>query len=142
MNINKLKESQIKEFKNYKVACEFLEEEIKSGKSKKIQLEDWERYFAFHKEGQKIIIDCIYNDVIPKTDKRLEGNNSTLRDKLRNKFNIPWEDRNRKGVYIIKNKENDIYIGSTIVGFRTSITITMEQCNTHMIYCIMMEFLK
>lgn len=31
--------------KNYKMLCELLEQEVKNGKSKKLQLEDWKRYF-------------------------------------------------------------------------------------------------
>ena len=73
MNIEKLRNSDIREFKNYKVACEFLEEEIKGGKSKKLQLENWTRYFEYHKEGNKIIIDKI-NDKVAEKQSRKEIN--------------------------------------------------------------------
>lgn len=84
MNINKLKESNVREFKNYKVTCEFLEEEVKSGKSKKLQLEDWMRYFDYHKEGNKIIIDNIYEIEKEKKDARTKGNNSIYMEDISN----------------------------------------------------------
>jgi hypothetical protein len=45
MNLKNLKEKQ--EIKNYKVLCELLEEPIKTGKSKQLQLKDFERYFEY-----------------------------------------------------------------------------------------------
>ena len=53
INTNALKTNQI--FKNYKELCEYLDEPIKTGKSKQLQLKDWERYFSYEKEGQKFI---------------------------------------------------------------------------------------
>ena len=50
MDINNLKKGQV--VKNYKEMCLVLQEEIKTGKSKQLQLKDWERYFSYHKEGQ------------------------------------------------------------------------------------------
>ena len=43
-------------FKNYKELCAYLGEEPKKANSKVAQLKEWERYFSFRKEGQKIII--------------------------------------------------------------------------------------
>ena len=61
--------------KNYKKMCEVIEEDIiiTGGSSKKAQLKDWERYFTYHKEGQKFIIDEIYKEVKPVIDNR-KGN--------------------------------------------------------------------
>lgn len=54
--------------KNYKVLCELLEVEKKAGgKSKSIQMEDWERYFVYHKEGHKFVIDEIYETPLENT---------------------------------------------------------------------------
>ena len=47
--------------KNYKMLCELLGQEVKSGKSKKYQLEDFARYFEWEKSGQKFIISDIYS---------------------------------------------------------------------------------
>ncbi len=62
--------------KNYRHLCEMLGQDIKSGKSKKIQLEEFKRYFDFEKSGQKFIITDIYDTPLTKEDKRKLGNNS------------------------------------------------------------------
>ena len=63
-------------FKNYIKLCEFLGEPKKDGKSKVYQINDWKRYFDFKKVGQKIIITDLYTIPLPKSDKRIKGNNS------------------------------------------------------------------
>ena len=52
------------EFKNYKELCAYLGEQEKGGKSKDLQIKDWERYFSFEKQGHKFIITDVYD--IPK----------------------------------------------------------------------------
>jgi hypothetical protein len=78
MNINNLTTSQT--IKNYKELCTILEEPIKGGKSKAIQLTDFTRYFTYTKQGQKIIINEVFDKPLPKIDQRKdtekEGNNS------------------------------------------------------------------
>jgi hypothetical protein len=74
LDISKLKEGQ--EIKNYKVMCELLGQEAKDGRSKEYQLKDWERYFSWHNDGHKFIIDEIYDKPIPKIDLRNNGNYS------------------------------------------------------------------
>ena len=84
MNLENL---ELKTYKNYKELCVVLEEPIKGGKSKQLQMKDFERYFEFHKEGNKIVIDNIFSeekekidmrksDYISETDKRHNGNNT------------------------------------------------------------------
>ncbi|GAB6150228.1 hypothetical protein [Clostridium novyi] len=68
MDSKNLKEGQV--VKNYKEMCLVLQEEIKTGKSKQLQLKDWERYFSYHKEGHKFIIDKIEDKPINKIDGR------------------------------------------------------------------------
>lgn len=75
MNVEILEEKQ--EIKNYKMLCEILNEPIKTGKSKQLQIKDWQRYFNFHKEGQKIIIDEIFNEEKEKVDMRGKQDNNT-----------------------------------------------------------------
>ena len=41
--MKQINEGQI--FKNYKKLCEYLEEQVRTGKSKQLQLKDWNRYF-------------------------------------------------------------------------------------------------
>lgn len=58
-------------FKNYKELCLYLGEDIKDGNSKKSQLRNWDCYFKTHKEGNKIIIDEIYDT--PKQNEYQRG---------------------------------------------------------------------
>ncbi len=60
--------------KNYKEMCELLNEEISDGNSKKAQLKEWSRYFAWEKKGQKFIILDIYDEPLPKDDGRQNKN--------------------------------------------------------------------
>lgn len=99
--------------KNYKEMCRILGQDVKSGKSKVLQLEDWRRYIEYHKEGNKIVIDVIYDDPIEKIDKRSDGNNS----KYYTEFRVESEHKNSIGVYKIVFG-NKIYIGSTMRSFR------------------------
>jgi hypothetical protein len=71
MNINSLK---LKKYKNYKELCGILDEDIKTGKSKQLQLKDWERYFTWEKEGHKFIVTEIYDKPKEKIDGRKVGN--------------------------------------------------------------------
>lgn len=61
-----------KVFKNYKEVCEWLGVEPSTGKSKQLHIKDFERYCSFHKEGQKFIIDEVFNEPKDKIDKRVE----------------------------------------------------------------------
>ena len=71
---SKLKKGMI--VKNYKILCGILEQPIKSGKSRKLQLANFRRYFDWEKSGQKFIITHIYDIPLTKEDKRKLGNNS------------------------------------------------------------------
>lgn len=57
-------------FDNYKIACKELGETLKGGESKVSQLNDWNRYFAFHKDGNAIVVDVIRDVPLPKINKR------------------------------------------------------------------------
>lgn len=48
-------------YKNYKSLCEILNEPIKTGKSKQLQLEDWNRYFNYNKNGNKFVVTEIFD---------------------------------------------------------------------------------
>lgn len=60
--------------RNYKEMCEMLNGEICGGDSKKAQLKEWARYFAWEKKGQKFIILDIYDEPLPKDDGRQNKN--------------------------------------------------------------------
>jgi len=59
------------EIKNYKELCTILGEPIASGNSKISQLERFERYFEYHKEGNKFIIDNVYEEPLYNIDKKI-----------------------------------------------------------------------
>lgn len=62
--------------KNYKELCALLGEEVKTGKSKQLQIDNMKRFFEWEKAGQKFIITDIYDTPLPKVDGRSSGNNS------------------------------------------------------------------
>lgn len=68
MNINNLSVGQV--IKNYKTMCEILEIKSTGGNAKKLQLKELERFVQYHKEGQKIIIDKIYEEPLPIENNR------------------------------------------------------------------------
>ncbi|MHC9415443.1 hypothetical protein CYK93_00920 [Clostridium perfringens] len=71
-----------KPIKNYKELCGLLGIKITSGKSKKLQLEDLERYCVYHKEGNKFVVDEIYENPLPKLDGRINGNNNVYVEEI------------------------------------------------------------
>lgn len=74
INTSNLKIGQV--VKNYKELCALLGEEVKTGKSKQLQLDNLKRFFEWEKAGQKFIITDIYDTPLPKVDGRSSGNNS------------------------------------------------------------------
>jgi len=78
MNIDKLREyvKTNNTIPNYKFLCSILGLKIKTSDSKKAQLKEMDRYFKYHKDGNKFIIDEIYTETLPKIENR-GGNNVT-----------------------------------------------------------------
>jgi len=64
MNTNNLSKNQV--IKNYKELCGILEEPVKNGKAKKIQLEEFSGFFRFERDKNKYIIIEIYDEPKPK----------------------------------------------------------------------------
>lgn len=81
MKVENLRKGLI--IKNYKELCSLLNVQVKTGKSKQLQMQDFERYFTYHKDGNKIIVDSIKMEVSEKVDKRNNGNNNNLSRNLR-----------------------------------------------------------
>lgn len=74
MNIERLKERlKEKDIFTYKELCEILEEKYNGGTAKTKQLEDWNRYFEYSKEGTKLKIALIREKPLPDIDKTLNG---------------------------------------------------------------------
>lgn len=57
-------------FKNYGELCSHLDEPIKSGKSKQLQLADWQRYFTFERKGHQFTVTGVYDSPLPKVRKK------------------------------------------------------------------------
>jgi hypothetical protein len=55
---------------NYKILCELLDWKVSSNNTKKAQLKELERYVRYHKEGNKYIIDEIFEEPKEKQDNR------------------------------------------------------------------------
>lgn len=51
--------------KNYREFCRLLEQAPTTGCSKKSQMANWERFFAFEKQGVKYVITEIYDEPLP-----------------------------------------------------------------------------
>jgi len=68
MNVEKLEKSMV--IPNYKKLCELLELNVTTGSSKKAQLKEMDRYFKYHKSGNKFIIEEIYDEILLKIDGR------------------------------------------------------------------------
>jgi len=64
------------EIKNYKALVTILDESVKTGKSKQLQLDDLARYFTYIKDKQKFIVTEIFVEPLEKIDHRREGNYS------------------------------------------------------------------
>ena len=68
MKIENLKEGMV--IMNYKELCCLLEVEPTTSNSKKAQLKELSRFCSSHKEGQKIIIDAIYETPLPPVENK------------------------------------------------------------------------
>jgi len=97
--------------KNYKVMCKLLNEPIVTSNSKKAQITNWKRYFNFTKDKTKFIITEVYDEPLNNSGYMYYDN--SLKEQC---FKISDDNKNKKGVYIIQ-KENDVYIGSTVSSF-------------------------
>lgn len=100
--------------KNYRCLCDILKEPIFSGNSKKYQLNRFNTYFKWERCGQKYIIIEIYDAQIKKSHKLNHLGHYRVGD---NTYCVNKKLNQCKGVYIIQLK-SDVYIGSTIQGFR------------------------
>lgn len=68
-------------YKSYRQVCEVLGENVKNGNSKSAQIKEWERHFSYSKDGNKFVIEEIYDVPKEKVDNR-GGNNSHITNLL------------------------------------------------------------
>ena len=120
MKIENLKEGMV--IKNYKELCRYLEWNTTTGNAKKSQLKDLERYCKYHKEGQKIVVDEVFETPLPSNSQ------SGRPTSIISEFCIDEDKFNNGGVYIIQ-LGNEIYIGST-VNFRQRFNAHRSKSNT------------
>lgn len=99
MNLENL---ECKTYKNYKELCSILNEDIKCGKSKQIQLDNWKRYFDYERNKNSYVITNIREIPIEKTDNRKNYNRP-----------LPDDMYIKGGIYYIIDEFSNMYIGST-----------------------------
>ena len=67
MNTSNLYKGQ--EVKNYRAMCYLVNEPVKTGKAKQLQVKDWQRYIRWTKDGNKFVIDEVFGTVEAKQTK-------------------------------------------------------------------------
>ena len=90
--------------KNYKVLCEeYLDVKPTKGACRKYHFKELERYCDYHKEGQKIIIDKVFECVKEKIDMRGKQDNNTAPYVENIKLNIIGEllTKGTNGKYVV-----------------------------------------
>ena len=95
-------------FKNYKELCEHLGEPVKVGKSKQLQMKDWERYFTYKKSGHSLIIVSVHENPIEKTE-RTSNNIKNIKSmiELIQCCGVPTQE-----AYNLKNSKLDVITNS------------------------------
>jgi len=106
MKIENLKQGMA--IKNYKELCGLLGWGISAGDSKKSQLKELECCCQYHKEGNKFIIDTIYDNPKEKQDNRKnnKGKSADYIDDLELRL---------LGEFLTKGKENNLTIGKSVL---------------------------
>lgn len=78
----KIENLEITTYKNYKAVCEVLDEPVKTGKSKQLQLKKWEEHFTWINNGNKFVITDI--KVVTFEEELSLINNNIIKDKKDN----------------------------------------------------------
>ena len=99
---------ELKTYKNYKELCKAMEWEEKACNSRVSQLKELGSLCEYHKEGNKFVIDEVFENPIPIKDGRGGKQPSNFPQ-----FKINEDKWYNKGVYMIK-LDNQVYIGSTV----------------------------
>jgi len=105
------------EFKNQKDLCNYLGWEYTKGKGQKSLYKELDRYCTYHKQGNKIIIDFVRPEPLPKVDGRANNKGGNHLKYNYSNINIEKKYQNYSGVYAIILDDN-IYVGSTTVSFK------------------------
>ncbi|EGT2191743.1 hypothetical protein GM168_07890 [Clostridium perfringens] len=106
--MSNLREGQV--FKNYKELCVFLGWEITNGNSKKKQMDTLSTMCKWHKEGNKIVVDEVYEKQLAKKDGRKNNFGTGKKRMFSDEF---YGEFNTSGIYILSDKFDKKYIGSS-----------------------------
>lgn len=87
-------------FKNYKELCAYMGWVVGTGTQKKAQLKELDTICEWHKEGNKIVIDEVFEEKKKKVDKRASSS------KYINPIEVVL-------LYSLKNKEGEVYLSTT-----------------------------
>ena len=101
---------EVKVYKNLKEVCEVIGWKYTGGDTRKKQLDELERCCKYHKEGNKFIIDEIYEQPSTNIKRKAKGK---CKKKNYPQFKVNEDKWYNKGVYMIK-LDNQVYIGSTV----------------------------
>jgi hypothetical protein len=106
MNINSLKKGQI--IKNYKELCTILDWSVSSGGSKRSQFKELDMFCTYHKEGNKFIIDEIFEELKEKQDNRKnnKGKSADYIDDIELRL---------LGEFLTKGRDNNLTIGKSVL---------------------------
>lgn len=110
-----LEKSNIREFKNWKKICELFNWKETGGTYKLAREKELSIICKWEKIGNKIKINKI-NDNITEND--IKDGRKNLIFGGYDQFKIDKNKHNHIGIYIIIDKDNNCYIGSTIQGFK------------------------
>lgn len=141
MKIENLKEGMI--LKNYKELCGVLDIKptVKANNQRLAQFKELDRYCIYHKEGHKIIIDEIFEEVKSKVDNRSKGNNTKYTDDIEyliltllNKFKISKHEKvgfSKNFLYSHCGLSNDNYklVKSNTLKFSQMIDMPVQTIN-------------
>lgn len=75
-------------FKNYKALCELMGWKVATGNAKKSQFKQLDTLCKWNKEGNKIVIDEVYEVALAKVDNRIGNTNSGVKSQFKNDIEI------------------------------------------------------
>ena len=106
----KLENGQV--FKNYKELCAFMGWKITAGDAKKRQLKQLNSLCEYHKDGNRIIVDEVFET--PREIEDGRGKNRKIDLSTNSSFNVKKEHEKLQGIYKI-TLNDEIYLGYTLI---------------------------
>lgn len=103
---NKLTNGMV--FKSYRALCENMNWESTGGNTRMANIKKLNAICTYHKQGNSIIIDEVFDTPLPIEDSRKGRQHSNFPQ-----FKVDEDKWYNKGVYMIK-LDNQVYIGSTV----------------------------